>query len=182
MRIPSAKGMSDSNDEVFSGTVSSQPEMVNVQPAGNLMLVNRSPAAQVIGVLVILYNVIMTGLNLLGLLAISFLASDPELGMEELPMGIFLVAILLSLIPAVMGIFGGYQMFKFQKKGLYLVLGSIVLGWVIGIVNSMLTSDYGGTGDAALDAGFSGVCGLVCVGVCGAIVSIPLLFAHNGLE
>ena len=89
MRIPSAKGMSDSNDEVFSGTVSSQPEMVNVQPAGNLMLVNRSPAAQVIGILVIIYNVIMTGLNLIGLVAISFLASDPELGMEELPMGSF---------------------------------------------------------------------------------------------
>jgi hypothetical protein len=173
--------MSDSNDEVFSGTVSSQPEMVNVQPAGNLMLVNRSPAAQVIGILVIIFNVIMTGFNIIGLAALSFLSSDPELGLEELPMLLLIVLTLVSLIPAAMGIYGGYQMFKFQKKGLYLVLGSIVVSWVIDIISGALTADYG-SGDAAFAAASSGVCGLVFVGCCGAIVCIPLLFAHNGLE
>ena len=73
-------------------------------------------------------------------------------------------------------------MFMYKKQGLWLVLGSIVLGWVIGIVNSALTSDYGGTGDAALDAGLNGVCGLACAAICGIIVCIPLFMANSGLE
>jgi hypothetical protein len=178
--------MSTEEGDVFSGSVSPSPTIVNVQPAGQMMLVERSPVAQVIGVLVIIYNVIITGSNFLGLMALSFLASldDPEFAaVEELPMGILIIAVLLTLIPAVMGIIGGYQMFKFQKKGLYLVLGSIALGWVISMINTMLTSDYaGGSGSASLDAGLNGICGLVCVGICGAIVCIPLLFAGNGLE
>ena len=64
----------------------------------------------------------MTGLNLLGSRNF-FLSSDPELGMEELPMGIFLVAILLSLIPAVMGILVAIRCFNFRKK----VFGYLVL-------------------------------------------------------
>lgn len=116
------------------------------------------------------------------LMRAAFSSGVEEAGIEELPIMLFAVAALLQLIPAVIGIIGGYQMFQFQKKGLWLVLTSLVLGWVIGIVNSALTSDYGGSGDAGIDAAFSGVCGLGCVAVCGLIVCIPLLFAHNGLE
>jgi len=145
-------------------------------------MVERSPAAQVMGILVILWSLFQIGMNILGLAALSFLSGVEEAGIEELPIMLFAVAALLQLIPAVIGIIGGYQMFQFQKKGLWLVLTSLVLGWVIGIVNSALTSDYGGSGDAGIDAAFSGVCGLGCVAVCGLIVCIPLLFAHNGLE
>jgi hypothetical protein len=145
-------------------------------------MVERSSAPQVIGILVILWSLLGVGMNILGLAALSFLSGVEEAGIEELPIMLFAVAALLQLIPAVIGIIGGYQMFQFQKKGLWLVLASLVLGWVIGIVNGALTSDYGGSGDPGLDAAFSGVCGLGCVAVCGLIVCIPLLFAHHGLE
>lgn len=174
--------MNGEGEDVFSGEVGTQPQMVNVQTPGTMMMVERSPAAQVIGILVILWSIFQIGMNILGLAALSFLSGVEEAGIEELPIMLFAVAALLQLIPAVIGIIGGYQMFQFQKKGLWLVLTSLVLGWVIGIVNSALTSDYGGSGDAGIDAAFSGVCGLGCVAVCGLIVCIPLLFAHHGLE
>jgi hypothetical protein len=174
--------MNGEGEDVFSGEVGTQPQMVNVQTPGTMMMVERSPAAQVIGILVILWSLLGVGMNILGLATLSFLSTVEEAGIEELPIMLFAVAALLQLIPAVIGIIGGYQMFQFQKKGLWLVLASLVLGWVIGIVNSALTSDYGGSGDAGIDAAFSGVCGLGCVAVCGLIVCIPLLFAHNGLE
>jgi len=174
--------MNGEGEDVFSGEVGTQPQMVNVQTPGTMMMVERSPAAQVIGILVILWSLFQIGMNILGLAALSFLSGVEEAGIEELPIMLFAVAALLQLIPAVIGIIGGYQMFQFQKKGLWLVLTSLVLGWVIGIVNSALTSDYGGgSGDAGIAAASSG-CGLGCVAVCGLIVCIPLLFAHHGLE
>ena len=174
--------MSDEENDVFSGSVTSQPQMVNVQTSGPMYMVERSSAPQVIGILVILYNLLMTALGLFGLAALSFLSDLDESGIEALPFGLLAVTILLTLIPAGMGIFGGYKMFNYEKQGLWIVLGSIALGWVISIVNSALTSDYGGSGDAALDAGLNGVCGLACAAICGLIVCIPLFMANSGLE
>ena len=172
--------MSDEENDVFSGSVTSQPQMVNVQTSGPMYMVERSSAPQVIGILVILYNLLMTALGLFGLAALAFL--DESTGFEALPFGLLAATILLILIPAGMGVFGGYKMFMYKKQGLWIVLGSIVLGWIIGISNSALTSDYGGTGDAALDAGLNGVCGLACAAICGIIVCIPLFMANSGLE
>ena len=172
--------MSDEENDVFSGSVTSQPQMVNVQTSGPMYMVERSSAPQVIGILVILYNLLMTALGLFGLTALAFL--DESNGFEALPFGLLAATILLTLIPAGMGVFGGYKMFMYKKQGLWIVLGSIVLGWIIGIINSALTSDYGGTGDAALDAGLNGVCGLACAAICGIIVCIPLFMANSGLE
>lgn len=172
--------MSDEENDVFSGSVTSQPQMVNVQTSGPMYMVERSSAPQVIGILVILYNLLMTALGLFGLAALAFL--DESTGFEALPFGLLAATILLTLIPAGMGVFGGYKMFMYKKQGLWIVLGSIVLGWIIGIINSALTSDYGGTGDAALDAGLNGVCGLACAAICGIIVCIPLFMANSGLE
>ena len=175
--------MSDEENEVFSGSVTSEPQMVNVQTSGPMYVVERSSAPQVIGILVIGYNLIMTALGLFGLAALAFLSDlDESAGIEALPFGLLAVTILLTLIPAGMGIFGGYKMFMYKKQGLWLVLGSIALGWIIGIVNGALTTDYGGTGDAALDAGLNGVCGLACAAICGLIVCIPLFMANSGME
>tara|TARA_B000000475_G_scaffold29401_1_gene22417 strand:- start:87 stop:533 length:447 start_codon:yes stop_codon:yes gene_type:complete len=148
-----------------------------------MYVVERSSGPQVIGILVILYNLIMTALGIFGLAALAFLSDlDEASGIEALPFGLLAVTMLLTLIPAGMGIFGGYKMFMYKKQGLWLVLGSIALGWVVGIVNSALTSDYVGSGEAALDAGLNGVCGLACAAICGLIVCIPLFMANSGLE
>ena len=175
--------MSDEENEVFSGSVTSEPQMVNVQTSGPMYVVERSSGPQVIGILVILYNLIMTALGIFGLAALAFLSDlDEAAGIEALPFGLLAVTMLLTLLPAGIGIFGGYKMFMYKKQGLWLVLGSIALGWIVGIVNSALTSDYVGSGEAALDAGLNGVCGLACAAICGLIVCIPLFMANSGLE
>ena len=70
--------MSDEENEVFSGSVTSEPQMVNVQTSGPMYVVERSSAPQVIGILVIVYNLIMTALGLFGLAALAFLSDLDE--------------------------------------------------------------------------------------------------------
>ena len=146
--------------------------------------VQKNAAAKVIGILVILYYVVLTGFNFLGLVALSFLddaiAADPSI--EPLPMTLFLVISIIGLIPTIIGCIGGWKMYNYEKMGIWLVLGSLVIGWILSIVNGALTSDYGGTGDAGLDAAFNGVCGIICMAICGVIVAIPLMLADGGME
>ncbi len=66
--------MNGEGDDVFLGEVGTQPQMVNVQTPGTMMMVERSPAAQVIGILVILWSLLGVGMNILGLAALSFLS------------------------------------------------------------------------------------------------------------
>ena len=99
--------MSDEENDVFSGSVTSQPQMVNVQTSGPMYMVERSSAPQVIGILVILYNLLMTALGLFGLVALAFLSDlDESVGIEALPFGLLVVTMFLTLITAGMGIFG----------------------------------------------------------------------------
>jgi|TARA_B100000214_G_scaffold362914_1_gene327870 hypothetical protein len=175
--------MSDEEKDVFSGSVTSQPQMVNVQTSGPMYIVERSSAPQVIGILVIVYYILTTLMSLLSWLSLDFISDIDDSGVEALPTGLLLGVIFLSLIPAVIGIFGGFRIFQYKKQGIWITLGAIVTAWLISIVNTALTSDYsGGTGDAGLDAMFQGVCGIFCVAICGIIVCIPLFMANSGLE
>jgi hypothetical protein len=176
--------MSDEEKEVFSGSVTSQPQMVNVQTSGPMYIVERSSAPQVIGILVIVYYILTTLMSLFSWLSLDFISDIDETGtVEALPTVLLLGVIFLSLIPAAIGIFGGFRIFQYKKQGIWITLGAIVTAWLISIVNSALTSDYsGGTGDAGLDAMFQGVCGIFCVAICGIIVCIPLFMANSGLE
>ena len=175
--------MSDEENDVFSGSVTSQPQMVNVQTSGPMYMVERSSAPQVIGILVIVYYILTTLMSLFGALSLEFISDIDETGqVEALPTGLLLGVIFLSLIPAVIGVFGGFKIFQYKKQGIWITLGAIVAGWLISIVNTALTSDYGGSGDAGIDAMFQGVCGIFCVAICGIIVCIPLFMANSGLE
>lgn len=174
--------MSDEGNDVFSGAVNSQPEMVNVQPAGQMYLVEKSKAPQVIGIFVLIWYVLTSIWSILNLFAFDLLSSMDETGtIQELPLLIIVAASIMTLIPAGLGIFGGYKIFLYQKMGIWLVLGSIVLGWVMSILQSVLTADYVG-GDAAFAAGSTGVCGLFCLSVCSVIVCIPLMVTNSGME
>ena len=102
--------MSDEENDVFSGSVTLQPQMVNVQTSGPMYMVERSSAPQVIGILVIVFYIITTLTSLLGWLSLDFLEDLDETGqVEALPTGLLLGVIFLSLIPTVMGIFGGFR-------------------------------------------------------------------------
>ena len=145
--------------------------------------VQKNAAAKVIGILVIVYYVLVTGFTFLGLLALSFL--DEEIivaGAEPLPMTLFAFTAILGLIPAIIGCIGGWKMYNYQKMGIWLVFGSLIIGWIVSIVNGALTSDYGGSGDAGIDAALNGICGILCMAICGVIVAIPLMLSDGGME
>lgn len=172
-------------DDVFSGSVSSQPKMVNVHPSGTMMYVEKSSSPKIIGILVMCYYGLGVASSLFSVVGFSLLSSlEPQLSDEiGVPLGTLIIVTLLSLMPAVMGIMGGYQMYNYEKKGIWLVLGAIAIGWIVSIVNSALTSGYtGGPESAAMGAAFQGVCGIFCAGICGLIVCIPLFTANHGME
>ena len=176
--------MSDEGNDVFSGAVNSQPEMVNVQPAGQMYLVEKSKAPQIIGILVIIWYVLTQITSILSLFALDFVSDldgIDETGFEPLPMSIMLGVLFLSFIPTVIGIFGGYKMYLYEKKGIWIVLSAMGLGWVMSTINSALTADYMG-GDAAAGAIQQGICGAFCIGVCAIIVCIPLMISTSGME
>lgn len=174
--------MSDEGNDVFSGAVNTQPEMINVQPAGQMYLVEKSKAPQIIGILVLIYYVLSTIMNIIALFSVNIISDLDETGMiEEMPIYIIIAALIMTLIPAVIGIFGGYKMYLYQKMGIYIVLGSIVIGWVMGILQTVLTASYAGS-DAGFSAASNGICGIFCVAVCSLIVCVPLMMANAGME
>ena len=175
--------MNEQDSDVFSGSVTSQPQMVNVPSSAPMYMVERSSAPQVIGILVMIYYIITPLLAIVGFLSLELISDMDGTGqVGALPTLLFLGVTLLTLVPAVIGIFGGFKIFQYKKQGIWITLGAIFAGWIISIVNSALTSDYVGTGEAGIDAAFQGVCGIFCVAICGIIVCIPLFMANSGLE
>ena len=176
-------------EEQNSGTLdgTTEPTVVDAGTVfvntGQNFPVQKNAAAKVIGILVIVYYVLITGFTFLGLLALSFL--DEEIivaGAEPLPMTLFAFTVILGLIPAIIGCIGGWKMYNYQKMGIWLVFGSLIIGWIVSIVNGALTSDYGGSGDAGIDAALNGICGILCMAICGVIVAIPLMLSDGGME
>ena len=177
--------MSGDDGNVFSGSVSQQPVMVNTQPTGTMMYVQRNESPKIIGIMVMCYYAYTLVIFVFGVAGASLLAVfEPEITEEignELPILLLLLSSLLSLIPAVIGILGGYKMYNYQLKGLWMVLGSIALGWVLSILQGALTSGYDAE-SAAFGAAFNGICGIFCAGICGIIVCIPLITGNHGME
>jgi hypothetical protein len=176
-------------EEPNSGTLegTTEPTVVDAGrvfvDTGQNFPVQKNAAAKVIGILVMIYYVVGTGLSFLGLVALSFL--DEEMiaaGAEPLPATLLFALVIIGLIPAIIGCIGGWKMYNYEKMGIWLVLGSLGIGWILSIVNGALTSDYGGTGDAGIDAAFNGICGIFCIAICGVIVAIPLMLADGGME
>ena len=177
--------MSGVDEDVFSGSVSQQPVMVNTQPTGTMMYVQRNESPKIIGIMVMCYYAYTLVIFVFTIAGASLLAVfEPEITEEignELPILLLLLSSLLSLIPAVIGILGGYKMYNYQLKGLWMVLGSIALGWILSILQGALTSGYDAE-SAAFGAASNGICGLFCAGICGIIVCIPLLSGNHGME
>ena len=97
--------MSGVDEDVFSGSVSQQPVMVNTQPTGTMMYVQRSESPKIIGIMVTCYYAITLVPFGFTVASASFLAEfEPEITEEignELPILLLLLSSLLSFIPAV---------------------------------------------------------------------------------
>lgn len=174
--------MSDEENEVFSGSVTSQPQMVNVQTSAPMYMVERSSAPQVIGILVIIYGILMVLGSLLGLV---------NLGQEILPAWLVLGQTLTGVVISGATAYAGFLMFSYKKQGIWIAFGAIGAGWVFNSIWTYLSTDYainaspdsselGGLSE--IMAGGSAICGLFCAAICGLIVAIPLFMANSGME
>ena len=174
--------MSDEENEVFSGSVTSQPQMVNVQTSAPMYMVERSSAPQVIGILVIIYGILMVLGSLLGLV---------NLGQEILPAWLVLGQTLTGVVISGATAYAGFLMFSYKKQGIWIAFGAIGAGWLFNSIWTYLSTDYmlnaspdsselGGLSE--IMAGGSAICGLFCAAICGLIVAIPLFMANSGME
>lgn len=179
--------MSEQDDEVFSGSVTSNPQMVNVPTSGPMYMVERSSAPQVIGILVIIYGILMAIGSLFGLVNLSVENIDGEaLFPSWLVIGQTLTGVIISGVTA----YAGFLIFSYKKRGIWISLGAIFIGWLINSIWTYLSTDYaleaadtaelGGLSEIV--GGASAICGLMCAAICGLIVAIPLFMANNGME
>ena len=107
--------MNEEDNDVFSGSVTSQPQMVNVSSSTPMYMVERSSAPQVIGILVMIYYIITPLLEIVGFLSLELISDMDETGqVGALPTLLFLGVTLLTLVPAVIGIFGGFKIFQYK--------------------------------------------------------------------
>ena len=129
--------MSDEENDVFSGSVNSQPQMVNVQPAGTMMYVEKSQIPQVLGVFVMIY----AGLGLLGAASSLLGVFLPEAG-AGVPSWILIGQTFSGLIVSAATAYAGFLIFSYKKKGIWISLIAIGCGWVFTTIWTLLSSDY----------------------------------------
>ena len=109
--------MSEQDDEVFSGSVTSTPQMVNVPTSGPMYMVERSSAPQVIGILVIIYGILMVIGSLFGLTNLGLENQNGETIFPSwLVIGQTLTGVILSGVTA----YAGFLMFSYKKRDIFL--------------------------------------------------------------
>ena len=166
-----------------------QPQQVIIDPitgmpANVIMIQPTSGAPKVIGIFIIVYAV----LNGLG----SIVGIGDALAVG----GFFLVLHLIGILVSVGTGVGGAMMVQYQKRGVHLVLAMIFLGLIIGLATMTMMDDIleQQNGDMSeeeqefmdantgLIAGIGTVALVICNGMCGLIVAIPLMVSNNGLD
>ena len=75
--------MNEQDSDVFSGSVTSEPQMVNVASSAPMYMVERSSAPQVIGILVMIYYVITTFLGIISYFSLELLSDIDGTGQME---------------------------------------------------------------------------------------------------
>ena len=110
--------MNEQDSDVFSGSVTSEPQMVNVASSAPMYMVERSSAPQVIGILVIIYYIITPLLAIVSFLSLEFISEIDETGqVDTLPPILLLGLILLTLVPAVTIVGGGHTSSLVSNRG-----------------------------------------------------------------
>jgi hypothetical protein len=178
-------------EAVMVGNVSEQPSVLGQQmgmPGQVIMVQQPSSAAKVIGVLVIISGClgVLDGLTQI-FSALSYSS-----------MVIPLVLALLSISMSAASVLGGYWMTNYQRRGVQLVLITVLVGFIIASASTLVLEDImqeeldnGNLTQEEYDAtqGMMGIIGAaviavsaVCYGICGLIVAIPLMSANGGLD
>ncbi|MEC8632933.1 MAG: hypothetical protein VXY10_05815 [Candidatus Thermoplasmatota archaeon] len=151
-------------------------------PTGQLIYLQPpSSAAKVMGILLIIYGC----LQALSLIGLFFEQVDPVTGETlEIPTSALALNGISTLVGVVGFIAAGVFLTRYEKRGVWVAMGVIVLQLVLGIAAFAAGSD-GGLGSMVGDgaafgifAGFSAFCS----GICALIVAIPLMVSNNGLQ
>lgn len=191
----------DDNEPMISGDVQNtqfvqtgmnpQPQTIMIDPMTGLpqnviMIQQPSAGPKVVGILVIIWGVF------------SILGEVYSIG-QTLSMGsIFIASSILSLGISAGFIVGGVMMTNYQMRGVQISLAMIVASTIMGLAmfalmpdllddladDEDLTSDereeldeYGG-----LIMGVGAIFTVICNGICGLIIAIPLMISNNGLD
>tara|TARA_B100001564_G_scaffold18640_1_gene14201 strand:- start:223 stop:825 length:603 start_codon:yes stop_codon:yes gene_type:complete len=191
----------DDNEPMISGDVQNtqfvqtgmqpQPQTVIIDPMTGLpqnviMIQQPSAGPKVVGILVIIWGVF------------SILGEVYSIG-QTLSMGsIFIASSILSLGISAGFIVGGVMMTNYQMRGVQISLAMIVVSTIVGLAMFALMPDllddladeedltaeereeldeYGG-----VIMGVGAIFTVICNGICGLIIAIPLMISNNGLD
>ena len=191
----------DDNEPMISGDVQNtqfvqtgmqpQPQTVIIDPMTGLpqnviMIQQPSAGPKVVGILVIIWGVF------------SILGEVYSIG-QTLSMGsIFIASSILSLGISAGFIVGGVMMTNYQMRGVQISLAMIVASTIMGLAMFALMPDllddladeedltaeereeldeYGG-----VIMGVGAIFTVICNGICGLIIAIPLMISNNGLD
>ena len=191
----------DDNEPMISGDVQNtqfvqtgmnpQPQTIMIDPMTGLpqnviMIQQPSAGPKVVGILVIIWGVF------------SILGEVYSIG-QTLSMGsIFIASSILSLGISAGFIVGGVMMTNYQMRGVQISLAMIVVSTIVGLAMFALMPDllddladeedltaeereeldeYGG-----VIMGVGAIFTVICNGICGLIIAIPLMISNNGLD
>lgn len=155
-------------------------------PQNVIIIQQPSSGPKIIGIFIIIFGVI----TILG--EVASLGDTISFG------GLFLVFSAVNVIVGGGYIAGGYMIQAYQKRGVHLSLLILVVSTIVGVL--MLTmmpgliddiaEDEGLTDDdreqleanSGLIAGVGAIFIVICNGICGLIIAIPLMISNNGLD
>ena len=155
-------------------------------PQNVIIIQQPSSGPKIIGIFIIIFG------------AITILGEVASLGDTISFGGLFLVFSAVNVIVGGGYIAGGYMIQAYQKRGVHLSLLMLVVSTIVGVL--MLTMMPGLIDDLAEDEGLSddereqleansgliaGVGAIfivICNGICGLIIAIPLMISNNGLD
>ena len=145
-----------------------QPVMMGGQQV--IVVAQQSPAPTWMGVIMILYGLITTALAVLNMAE----------GLQE---GIYMVNQLVGVLVALTIGVGGFFTFQRKKMGVWMGLGAVGVGTIMGIILSMSVRDELGSGVIGdMAGGFGIVITLACNAFCALMIAIPLMATGSNLE
>ena len=181
------------NDSAISGDtqLTGVPQQIIIDPNTGLpqnVIIIQQPSSgpKIIGILIIIFG------------SITILGEVASLGESISYGGLFLVFSAVNVIVGGGYIAGGYMIQAYQKRGVHLSLLMLVISTIIGVL--MLTmmpdlvddiaEDEGLSDDereqleanTGLLAGVGAIFIVLCNGICGLIIAIPLMISNNGLD
>ena len=176
------------SDTQLTGT----PQSIVIDPNTGLpqnVIIIQQPSSgpKIIGILIIIWVVF----GILG--EVINLGNTLEYG------GLFVVIALVNLLVAGGYIAGGYMIQNYQKKGIHLSLLLLVVSTIVsvammslmpGMIDDLIEEDNDLTDDdkeqleasTGLIAGIGIVFIVICNGICGLIIAIPMMISNNGLD